>query len=179
MDLSVVLGYLWPLLYISPAYAANSTPLFIGNIIKGKKPLDLGLRFRDGRRILGDGKTFEGTIAGFFVGLIYFLTFYYLDKKLSILNLYINELEGLTLIVGAIIGDLLGSFLKRRLGVERGEMLPVFDQTGFLIFAILIRSIFFGVVSYDLVLYLFVMTFLIHMLTNLAAHRMGIKEKPF
>ncbi len=178
MELDFILIYLWPLFYISPAYAANSAPLFLGSILKNKKPLDFGFTLKDGRRIFGDGKTIEGTTFGFFVGLTYFLAFFYIDKRLNILNLYINEFEGLTIIIGAITGDLVGSFLKRRLGIERGDTLPIFDQTGFLVFAILMRSIFFGAVPYDLVVYLFIMTFLIHIMTNLAAYRMGIKKKP-
>lgn len=170
--------YLLPLLWISPAYATNASPLFFSNIIKDRRALDLGKILWDGKRILGDGKTAEGTLFGLFTGLSYFTSLYYLSSSFNY-NLYENFLEGPLIIMGAITGDLFGSFIKRRLGIERGEMLPIFDQTGFLIFAILFRSFAFGPLPYDIVIYLFLITFIVHVLTNLGAFKIGVKEKPF
>jgi CDP-2,3-bis-(O-geranylgeranyl)-sn-glycerol synthase len=50
-----------------------------------------------------------------------------------------SSLVGLS--VGAIVGDAAGSFLKRRIGVKRGQFLPIVDQLDFLIGAILITSL--------------------------------------
>ncbi len=170
--------YLLPLIYISPCYATNSAPLFLANILDERMPLDFGKKFRDGKRILGDGKTVEGTIFGFIVGYLYFTVIYYMQMLLDIPFIYVNMLEGFLLVTGSLIGDIIGSFIKRRLNIERGDTLPIFDQTGFLIFAILLRSIFLGPISYDLVIYLFTITFLVHVLTNASAFKMGIKDKP-
>ncbi|MFW5902556.1 MAG: CDP-archaeol synthase, partial [archaeon] len=60
------------LLYIFPAYVANSSAVVLG----GGKPLDNGKKYK-GKRILGDGKTIRGTVfgivCGFLVGLIIYL----------------------------------------------------------------------------------------------------------
>ena len=50
--------------YLLPAYAANAFP----PLAKGKIPLDFG-KFLGKERILGDGKTFEGTTLGLIAGL--------------------------------------------------------------------------------------------------------------
>ena len=49
------------LIFILPAYFANSAPVVSG----GKTPLDAGMKLKDGNRFLGDGKT----VKGFFVGV--------------------------------------------------------------------------------------------------------------
>ena len=48
-----------------PAYIPNNCASLFG----GGTPLDMGRTFKDGRRILGDGKTFRGTIAGTICGI--------------------------------------------------------------------------------------------------------------
>jgi len=174
-----IVNYILPLIYISPCYAANAAPLFLASIAEGRKPLDLGKKFIDGKRIFGDGKTIEGTIFGFFVGYIYFLSIFSFQSFLNMPILFENYFEGFLLVIGAIFGDIFGSFIKRRLNMKRGDMLPILDQTGFLIFAILFRSIFFGAIPYDIVIYLFVITFLVHIMTNTGAFKMGIKDEPF
>ena len=46
--------WIWDaILFIIPAYVANSIPVVMG----GGPPLDGGRMWKDGKRILGDGKT--------------------------------------------------------------------------------------------------------------------------
>jgi len=63
----------WAFWYILPAYVANASPVILG----GGRPIDGGRYWRDGRRILGDGKTWRGFIggvaAGTLVGVIQYL----------------------------------------------------------------------------------------------------------
>ncbi|HIH72167.1 MAG TPA: CDP-archaeol synthase, partial [Thermococcaceae archaeon] len=58
-----LLEALW---YILPAYFANASPV----IFKGKTPMDFGKSFVDGKRILGDGKTWRGFFGGLFTGIL-------------------------------------------------------------------------------------------------------------
>ena len=50
--------------FIAPAYAANAFP----PLARGKRPLDFGKNLSK-NRILGDGKTVEGSIAGILFGM--------------------------------------------------------------------------------------------------------------
>ncbi len=179
----LILAYSLPLVFISPAYAANASPLFLSNITKKLHPLDFNKNFFDGQRILGDGKTIEGTIFGFAIGMIYFTIFFFFDTYMNILHLYSNYLEGLLIVSGALVGDIVGSFVKRRLKIRQGDSLPVFDQIGFIVFAYSFYLLFFSpplnIYPVDFIIYVSLITFFIHILTNLAAYKFGIKSTPY
>lgn len=76
---------------------------------------------------------------------------------------------------GAMLGDSLGSFTKRRLGIERGHPAPVLDQLGFLVFALALAHIV-SPVSWETVLILVILTPLIHIASNAGAYLSGIKR---
>jgi CDP-2,3-bis-(O-geranylgeranyl)-sn-glycerol synthase len=179
----LIIAYSIPLVFLSPAYAANASPLFLSGLLKKLHPLDLNKKFFDGQRILGDGKTIEGTAFGFLVGIIYFSIFLFVDKSLNILHLYHSYLEGLLIVSGAMIGDIIGSFVKRRLKMKQGDMLPVFDQVGFVIFAYVFYLFVFppplNLPPMGFIVYVSLITFFVHILTNLAAFKFGIKYVPY
>ncbi|MDT7886413.1 MAG: CDP-2,3-bis-(O-geranylgeranyl)-sn-glycerol synthase [Thermoproteota archaeon] len=179
----LIIAYSLPLVFLSPAYAANASPLFLSGLLKKLHPLDLNKKFFDGQRILGDGKTIEGTAFGFLVGIIYFSIFLFVDKSLNILHLYHSYLEGLLIVSGAMIGDIIGSFVKRRLKMKQGDMLPVFDQVGFVIFAYVFYLFVFppplNLPPMGFIVYVSLITFFVHILTNLAAFKFGIKYVPY
>jgi len=179
-EVNLLFALIYPLIFFSPAYVANSSPLFISSIIRNLHPLDFGKIFIDGNRILGDGKTIEGTSFGLLLGLIYFCILKLVNDFLGITYLYYGYLDGIPIVVGALLGDIFGSFLKRRLNIKQGEMLPIFDQLGFLVFALFIYSIFFDIpLSLDAIIYVLFVTFFTHILTNLGAYIFNIKDKPY
>jgi CDP-2,3-bis-(O-geranylgeranyl)-sn-glycerol synthase len=120
-DLSGLVLALW---YILPAYFANATPVILG----GGMPLDLGLRWMDGERIFGDHKTFRGVFAGLLVGTV-------------IGAIQGRDLTGFLQSLGAMLGDLVSSFLKRRLKRKPGQWTPVLDEEGFLVFAVIMSNL--------------------------------------
>ena len=147
--------------FILPAYFANATPV----ILSGGPPLDLGKRFVDGYRIFGEGKTLYGFLSGLAAGsLIGFLQG--------------RAVVGFVLALGALIGDLIGSFIKRRLGMVRGEMAPGLDQLGFVIVAITMASpIEFP--SWRIIVTILILTPPIHLATNFLGYKLGLKAKPY
>ncbi len=182
-----VVLYLGTALWLGlPAWFANGMPLIFG----GGTPIDLGKNFRDGKRILGDGKTIRGFIAGLLSGIIvtYIQTLFIpqtldLIKEYTILtpNVYeiinTNLLRGCLLSLGALFGDLLGSFIKRRRGMKRGEMFLGMDQLGFIIFAILFAL---PVIQPDVIFVLILLgiSFIAHILANVISYLIGIKNEP-
>ena len=156
------------LVYI-PALVANGS----ATLVYSGHPLDFGKRLWDGRRILGDGKTFEG----FTLGTLY-ATSVALAEALLAGDARI-ALYGIVAGVGALLGDILGSFVKRRLGYERGAHVPLLDQLDFLLGAYAATS----VVGYrPPILYAVVfavMVYLLHRATNIAAYKLGIKPVPW
>ncbi|MEM2874497.1 MAG: CDP-2,3-bis-(O-geranylgeranyl)-sn-glycerol synthase [Candidatus Hadarchaeales archaeon] len=165
-DLGTLIGRsIW---FILPAYVANAAPVVVG----GGRPLDGGRKMSDGRPVFGPGKTVRGLVgglmAGFLVGVIQFL--------ITLSAAYL--VQALLMSAGALSGDLLGSFMKRRMGVPRGGAAPLLDQLGFLAFALLfVAPLAFP--GWDSVVVLVVITPPLHLATNFLGYRAGLKSRPY
>lgn len=168
------------MLYL-PAMVANAMPLICRKyVFRNPHPIDFRMSFYDGRRVLGDNKSIEGfisgTVAGALVGLIYG----------SYMRSQFNEwlTYGLLSGVGAMVGDLLNSFIKRRLGMKPGQPFIPFDQISFIIGAFVIIKISKVdlMVNHELSLNDFIAGLLLagvlHPLTNYIAYLAGVKETP-
>ncbi|RLI43503.1 CDP-2,3-bis-(O-geranylgeranyl)-sn-glycerol synthase [Candidatus Bathyarchaeota archaeon] len=157
--------------FIFPAYCANAIPVITG----GGPPIDFGKKFYDGKPIFGKNKTFRGFFSGLMVGTIVGL----------IEGIFFEEYSlyfGMLLSLGALLGDLAGSFLKRRLGLTPGDLLPIIDQIDFILGAILLSlPLSFGTLSRHplLCVVVLILTIPIHMLTNFAAYKLGLKSNPW
>ena len=165
------------LIYILPAYVANAAACVFG----GGTPVDLGKYFLDGRRVLGNGVTYRGFFFGVFLGCITAL-FEGILLNLDILGtfqFYSNLIEwvclGFLLSSGALFGDMVGSFIKRRLGIEQGKPAPLLDQLDFVIFAILFAYPF-APITLDMVITILIITPVIHLSGNVVAYLLGIKS---
>jgi CDP-2,3-bis-(O-geranylgeranyl)-sn-glycerol synthase len=159
--------------FIFPAYCANAIPVITG----GGYPMDFGKKFFDGKPILGKNKTFRG----FFSGLVVGTAVGYVESIfLSYPSKNSGFLFGLLLSLGALFGDLTGAFIKRRLGMIPGDLLPVIDQVDFIIGAVLFSFFFsFSILSWELIIVVLVITPPIHLLTNFAAYKLGLKANPW
>ncbi len=108
-----------------PAYVPNPIAALLG----GGTPVDLGRNYADGRRVFGDGKTYRGFVAGVLAGFLVGLLQMWLFTTYNLSYLPAHTFT--TIIVlssGALIGDLVKSFFKRRLGKDRGEKWLVADM---------------------------------------------------
>ncbi len=153
---------------ILPAMVANGTPV----VLHGPPPIDLGRRFVDGRRIFGDGKTWGGLLAGITMGTFVGI---FEATMLGALIIYYAAIAS----TGALLGDLCGSFIKRRLGLERGAEAPVLDQLGFYVCALLLLYVVglrFNIID-ELIMAGII--YLLHRGTNLAAYKLGLKLVPW
>ncbi len=171
---------IWLLL---PAYTPNNFAVLFG----GGTPIDLGRKFLDGKRILGDGKTIRGFIAGVLGGLLVAHIQLIVEKVLGFevySKLPYVEFFRLTFLLafGAMVGDSLGSFIKRRFGVERGRCFPVLDQLTFLIVAYAFASIskaFHILFTPEIIVIGIVVTPLLHLAVNVLAYLLNLKEVPW
>ena len=158
---------LYPIIFILPAYVANGAPVLFG----GGTPIDLNKNL-GGKPIFGKHKTIKGLVSGIAAGIL-------IGFAESLFPAYgFMFLIGIFQSVGAHVGDLLGSFIKRQRGVKAGRRF-LLDPYLFLVFAILF-SIPFGHLP-DLlgVAFLLVLTGIMHPLTNLIAHALKLKEVPW
>jgi CDP-2,3-bis-(O-geranylgeranyl)-sn-glycerol synthase len=152
--------------FIFPAYVANATPVLAG----GGTKMDFGKNFFDGKRVFGNNKTFRGFFVGLSIGtaigLMEVLVF-----KFPILFAFLIPL-------GALLGDLTGAFLKRRIGIAPGGLLPVVDQVDFVVGAI-VFSLPLAIVSWELAVTVLLITPPIHLFTNFLAYKMKLKRNPW
>lgn len=149
---------------IVPTYCTNGAPVIFG----GGSPIDFDKNLPDGKRILGDNKTIRGFLSGLIIGAIIGAFGYVLFSK----NLFAIAFLAS---VGALFGDLVGAFLKRRLGIKPGGALPVVDQLDFVVGALLLVSPFYKI-SWGAVAILLFVTPPIHFLTNIIAYYLHLKS---
>jgi len=157
--------------FIFPAYCANAVPVIAG----GGRPMDFGKNFFDGKPVLGKNKTFRGFFfglaVGVAVGLVEWVLFGY------------PFLFSVLLPLGALCGDLAGAFLKRRLGIAPGDLLPIIDQIDFVVGALLFSLPFFSlpltVTYWELAIAVIIITPPIHLLTNFLAYKLKLKKNPW
>jgi len=160
----------YALYFIFPAYCANAAPVIFG----GGHPIDAGKVFIDGKPIFGSHKTVRGFFAGLIVGTLVGFAQY------AVYPLYqSNLLLGFVLSLGALTGDLLDSFVKRRLGFPPGASFPILDQLDFVVGALLFSLMVPPLPPLNLILIIIVITPPIHLLTNVLAFLLGFKSTPW
>jgi CDP-2,3-bis-(O-geranylgeranyl)-sn-glycerol synthase len=172
-----------------PALLPNSAAVLFG----GGTPVDFGKTWK-GRRLLGEGKTWRGFFGGALTGMLF-------GALQIVIALHIGEEVGwgygelpwalatvAALSFGSMTGDSIGSFAKRRFGVDRGSKAPVLDQYNFvlgaIVFVLVISPSWFmdhyfhenGV--WGLVLFL-VMVPILHRSANIIGYKLGKKDVPW
>jgi len=156
--------WLWAFYIIAPIYCTNGAPVLFG----GGRPIDFGRTLWDGERILGDHKTVRGFVSGLVAGTaVGLIESAFVSRDL----LPIAFLASL----GALLGDLAGAFLKRRLKLKPGSALPVVDQLDFVLGAAVAVSVTVRLSLATLAI-IFLVTPPIHLLTNLGAYHLRLKS---
>ncbi len=176
--LGLVVDAIWLML---PAYVPNSSAV----LFAGKTPIDFGRTFVDGKRIFGPGKTWRGLIGGTIVGIILGLLLQLIEESAHLgLPSFDPLYVVVTLSLGAMLGDLIKSFFKRRLGLSRGRPLPLADQLDFVIGAWVLTYVFFPewfVRNFTLpvIVVVLVLSPLLHLAVNLIGYKLGKKQEPW
>ena len=179
--LYLLLKTIWLLI---PAYTPNNFAVLFG----GGTPIDLGKYFVDGRRILGDGKTIRGFVFGVAGGIFCGIFQFEIEKFFGIglfssLHFYDALILITSLSVGSLSGDIIGSFIKRRVGIKRGQAFPFFDQLTFLIvafiFAYSFSPYFTKLFTVEIIVIALILTPILHLLTNFIAYKLGLKDVPW
>jgi hypothetical protein len=147
--------------------AANGSPVLATRILgeRGAWSVDCGWRWRDGRPLFGPGKTWRGVIVGVLVtGLVAQLLGYGF---------------GFGLLFGAasLFGDLVSSFVKRRLGMASGDRFIGLDQIPEALLPLLVGRSTLGLdgLSIGVLVVLFVIGALV---LSRFMFRVGIRRQP-
>lgn len=99
-------------------WGINLIPVFLAYLMEEKwdTPVDRGIQLSDGQPLLGNHKTVRGVVGGVLAG----------GAGALILNLPLWF--GVSIGILSMAGDLLNSFIKRRMGKTEGQEFPVMDQ---------------------------------------------------
>jgi len=143
--------------YYLPAYAVNGGMFFVGSMVEGGFPVST--------KWIGPRKTFDGLFFAICCGL-------------SVGFLVSSPQLGVFLGIGAWLGTVGNSFVKRQLGIKPSAPAPVLDQLDFVLGATLL-GIFVEAPKVEYFLIIVPATFFIHRAMNILAYKAGLKDVPY
>jgi len=130
----------WPIVQgLILVFVANGAPVLAKTALGGwgARPLDFDARFIDGRPLFGRSKTIRGILVSL------------LATALVAPLLGLSWRVGALAAAAAMAGDLLSSFIKRRLGMEPESMALGLDQTPECLFPLLACRTVLGLSATD------------------------------
>ncbi len=163
------------LYFFLPAYIANMAPVFAMKLNVPNKPI--------WEKKLGSHKTWRGLVSAALVGLLVFWL-----QKIA----YINGFRALALLdysdfsimlgffmgLGAIVGDAVKSYYKRKAEIKPGKSWVPFDQLDFVIGGI-IGSFVIYVPKAEVILILLLVSPLLHVAANVIGYWLKINDTMF
>ena len=153
-----------------PCYIANMVPVLVRKL-PWDIPVDFGLKWR-GKSILGSHKTWKGLICGVFAALFGGILMRSIYWPFNFSVIHWSLLTGF----GALVGDMVKSFFKRRFRIPPGRPWIPFDEIDFSIGALLFGSlIFFPGWAWSLFIIAF--SFVGHIIINHAAFYLRIRKE--
>jgi len=172
--LDIIIVAFWLML---PAYVSNPMAVLTG----GGTPVDFGRSWRQ-KRILGDGKTWRGLFGGITCGIVLALVLNAVAPAIGTPSFSAAAVVMLPL--GAMLGDMAESILKRRIGIERGAPLPIADQLDFLAGAWLLTALadwkwFSSSFTPWVMVAALILTPVLHLGVNFIGFKLGKKDVPW
>ncbi len=165
--------------FILPAYVANAVPVIFG----GGVAIDFGKKMSDGKPIFGSHKTLRGFTAGLIAGVLTSVVQTVVLQSIAlpgfVLPFRFNVLIGFMISLGALLGDLAHSFVKRRIGLIDGASFPVVDQLDFVLGALAFSFLVSASPPLLTAVIVLLVTPPIHLLTNYVAYLLGAKKTPW
>jgi CDP-2,3-bis-(O-geranylgeranyl)-sn-glycerol synthase len=178
-------SFISALILFIPAFIANPSAVITG----GHGIIDRG-KMLAGKRILGDHKTWSGFLggvgAGILVGLIINYLFLLLNIRELVFSAYFPIVLSmiLTLSFFSMVGDLVGSFIKRRLGRAPGKESLFLDQYPFALvslafFYLIFRARAYSIFPWEGIIAIIIVTPLIHRAVNILGYKLKMKSVPY
>ena len=161
--------------FFLPAYFANMAPILFKRLPLLNKPIN--------KTKFGENKTWRGLVFATFLGAVVFWL-----QRVAYQEGFTNWalidytdfsiLFGVLLGFGAIFGDLVESYYKRKSGFKPGESWLPWDQLDFVLGG-LIFSFFIYVPPAEVVLVLLLVSPLLHIVVNYLGYLMKFKKNKF
>ncbi len=146
----------------------NGGPILARKLLgrRWSRPVDGGRRWRDGRPLLGPSKTWRGIAAALLLGAL----------GAPLLGIAVDW--GLLIGAASMAGDLMSSFIKRRLGYAASSMALGLDQIPEALLPALLAAgeLRLGAGEVALVVVLF---FFVELALSQLLYKMGIRKQPY
>lgn len=146
------------------------------------KPVDFDRKFM-GKPLFGDHKTWRGVVCGILLGIlvvwiqVWLYRFPDMQEISTIIRYDRPDIWMFSFLIsaGAVFGDLLFAFIKRRSNIAPGGMFMPFDQTNYVIGAAIFLTPFMG---FNIMVWttLFIATFLLHVVFNRIGYLLGLHK---
>jgi CDP-2,3-bis-(O-geranylgeranyl)-sn-glycerol synthase len=174
--------------FFLPAAAANVTPVFLAKIPLLKQfdtPIDFNRKWR-GKPIFGTHKTWRGMIGGIVAATAVLWLQAVGEHRIAALDELVYSIDyaniniwlvGPLFAIGALGGDAIKSFIKRRVGIAAGRSWFPWDQIDYVIGASLATYAFVSLNFYQYVLILVIWS-LSSLVSSKIGYRLGLKDVP-
>lgn len=168
--------------FFAPAGFANMAPIFTRGIFKKLAfPVDFHKKYK-GRAIFGSHKTLRGIISGVIFGIV----IAYLQRSLFAYSFFRNIslidysaenvlMLGLLMGLGALIGDMIESFFKRRLNIKPGSRFIPWDQIDWIL-GMIVFTYFIYPYTLNMIVILIIMAFILHIVFRFIGYYIKINK---
>ena len=169
--------------FMLPAYFSNMAPVIVRKWTNFLNyPVDLGAKLW-GKPLFGKNKTFRG----FFFGIIFALALSFVQHLLTSVGFFASisiidysgwnwAIVGVLMGLGALTGDLIKSFFKRRLDIKPGSKFFPFDQVDFVIGAMMFVAIIY-IPPISLIITIILLSIILHIIVNHTAYYFKIRKE--
>lgn len=163
--------------FFLPAFVANQCPGFAKKLnLPGSTPIN--------EKLFGANKTWAAYYAGIFGSLV---TVYLqrqcleINASLALFDYHRSDvwLIGILFGCGAVVGDHLKSFFKRRRGIAPGDPWWPFDQLDFVVGSLFLTLPFVGWIGWTRITVIVITVLVLHPCINQLGFFMGIRKVPW
>ena len=147
---------------------ANGTPVIVKRLLGDRwaLPLDNNFHFVDRRPVFGPSKTVRG--------IVFSLIITSLCAPLFLLHWY----HGLIVAIASMAGDLLSSFIKRRLALPSSSMALGIDQIPESLFPMIAGKFIYDL-SWFTVVVVVVLFFILELILSKILYKLKIRKEPY
>lgn len=174
--------------FMLPATVANGAPILAARLPllrNWNTPMDFNRSFH-GHPLLGSHKTWRGLVSGIVMATVMLWVEQQLASHFTWSEAFTGKIDyqalptlllGPLLGLGALGGDAIKSFFKRRRNIPAGIPWPPYDELDYIIGAI-IASLAFVVLTVRQYVIIFVMWFTFHVFANFILWKLGLQKTP-
>ena len=168
-----------------PAAFANMAPVMFKNSFKWMAISIDGGSMLGGNPLFGSHKTLRGFVVGIILAVLVSLVQAYFSKYPAMQQFSIVDFSqgygfaatvGFLMGFGALFGDLMKSFIKRRAGIEAGRPFIPFDEIDFAIGGLAFSAMVIDV-AWEIVAMSLGLAFIFHIITNHLAFYLKIRSE--